>query len=68
MQYDISKYSDVLELDKVLSLLSNEASLIESREELLKIKPSSNINKVKAMLKETNAAFTLIAHFSARLL
>ena len=65
MQYDFSKYSDVLELDKVLSLLSNEASLVESREELLKIKPSSNINKVKAMLNETNAAFSLIAHFSA---
>ncbi len=63
--YDISKYSKTLELDKILSFLSNEATMDEASESALKITPSNDVCEVKKLLKETEDAYLLTAKFSA---
>ena len=65
MNYIMEKHSKSLELDKVLALLSNEAFLKSSKEELLNISPQTNIKKIENALKETEAAFYLLARFKA---
>ncbi len=48
-----------LELDKILTLLSQEASSFEAAEKARNLEPSSDIVYVKKQLKETDAAYTL---------
>ena len=65
MKYNIQKHSKTLELYRILELLANEASLQTSKEEALKIIPCTDLNSVKSLLDETDAAFTLSARFAA---
>ena len=52
-----------LELDKVLALLSEQAYCDVCKEEILKIKPSFDIDKVKSEIARTGDAFTLSSKF-----
>lgn len=63
--YDISKYSKTLELDKILSLLANEATLSEAAELALSIVPSNNFEEVKKLLQQTEDAYILTAKYTA---
>ncbi len=65
MKYNIKKHAKTLELDAVLQKLSNEASSEDARQNALQIVPDTNINIVKRNLCETEAAYLLIAKYSA---
>lgn len=65
MGYDIKKYTKTLELDRILSLLKDEASLQRTKEAITDISPSFDFEEVKNLLSETEAAFLLMAKFSA---
>ena len=52
-----------LELDKVLALLSEQAYCDTCKEEILKIKPSFDIETVKSEITKTGDAFTLSSKF-----
>ncbi len=52
-----------LELDKVLGLLANQASMEETKERCLAVKPSYDFNEVTRLLKHTEDAYILIAKF-----
>ena len=63
--YDLSKYSKTLELDKILNLLSDEASMEDAKELASSLIPSNDIDTVKKLLKQTDDAYVLLARFSA---
>ena len=59
------KHIKTLELHRVLELLSEEATLFSTKEKILALKPSHNIDTVKRLLSETNEAYKLIFKFAA---
>ena len=63
MEYNILKHSKALELDKVLSLLAEKASMEETKALCKEIVPSFEIGEVKRLLKQTDDAYLLIAKF-----
>lgn len=63
--YDINRYSKNLELDKILAMLSDEATTAEAKEAALSLVPSSDYETVKILLKQTDEAYKLTAKFSA---
>lgn len=65
MKYDILKHINSLELEKVLSLLSNHASMKDTKEKCHGLLPSFSANKVGELLKQTDDAYKLIAKFGA---
>ncbi len=54
-----------LELDKILQLLSNEATLEDAKLQALKIEPETDINAVKRHLGETNDAYSFMSKYQA---
>ncbi|MDO4608390.1 MAG: endonuclease MutS2 [Clostridia bacterium] len=65
MKYDIKKHAKTLELNTVLQMLSNETASDDARKNALEIIPDTQINTVKNNLAQTEAAYLLIAKFSA---
>ena len=65
MGYNIEKSVKTLELDKILQLLSDEASLTDAKEQALLIRPQTELGLVKRDLDETNDAYTFMARYSA---
>lgn len=65
MSAEMNKYYKNLELDKILSLLSEKTSCEASKFQAKSIVPSSNIEVVNALLKETSDAHMLIARFKS---
>lgn len=63
--YELSKYSKILELDKILNLLSDEASMDDAKLLSVSLTASNDFNTVKKMLKQTDDAYVLMARFSA---
>ena len=63
--YNINKTAKILELDKILQLLSNEATLEDSKERSLKITPLTDIGEVSRELNATNDAYSLLAKYQA---
>lgn len=57
------KYYKMLELDKILSLLADETSSEEARQNALAIRPLSGMFEVQQLLNETNDAHMLIGRF-----
>ena len=51
-----NRHYRALELDKVLQLLSREASCSESQERILSMEPSTGLYEVKLLLQETDDA------------
>ena len=62
---DLKRSIKALELDKVLGLLSKQASLRDTKELALNILPSFSANEVERLLKKTGDAYSLIARFGA---
>ena len=65
MQYNIEKYSKILELDKVLSMLASEATLSDSADMCRGIVPSFNYFEVEHMQNCTVAAYELMGKYAA---
>ncbi len=61
----LKKAIKTLELDKILQLLSNEATLEDSKEQSLKIKPDTDINEVRRQLNATNDAYSFMLKYQA---
>ena len=53
MKYDISRYLKTLELDKILEMLSEQASLEDSHETARNLMPDTDLDSVKAKLQKT---------------
>ena len=65
MQYSIERYVKTLELDKILELLCNEASLSDAKEKAKNIIPDTEISAVERNLRETEEAYTFMARYKA---
>lgn len=65
MEYNIERYLKVLELDKILNLLQQEASLEDSKLEALKIIPNTDIDEVKMCLQKTEDAYIFMSKYTA---
>lgn len=63
--YSVEHQIKTLELDKVLTLLSNEAVSDDGKSSILSLKPQSDINDVRKLLDETDTAYRLLAKFSS---
>lgn len=59
------RYLKTLELDKILELLSNEASMEDSRAKALEIVPETDFEKVKVILQNTEDAYVFMAKYQA---
>jgi len=58
-----NRHIKALELDKVLVQLSELASIKDSKEMALELKPASVLYDAEALVNQTNAAYTLLAKF-----
>ena len=65
MAYKIEKHLKTLELDRVLEMLSNEATLPEAKSQALNIKPETTLNNVKELIKQTEEAYLLISGYTS---
>ncbi len=63
--YNSEKYLNLLELNSVLNLLSNEATIASAKERALKLRPFSSLEEVNLELKKTEDAFLLTAKFAS---
>lgn len=54
-----------IELDKILTMLADETSSEDAREQAMEIKPKHTIAEVQFLLEETDAAYVLTAKFGA---
>lgn len=61
----MDKNYEALELDKILQMLSEEASCDDARELALEIKPTSDFVSVCTLLNQTEDACSLLARFGA---
>lgn len=62
---DLKRSIKALEFDKVLGLLSRQASLTDTKDIAVNILPSFSVNEVEKELKKTGDAYSLIARFGA---
>ena len=62
---NIERYMSVLELDKMLKMLADEASLKDTSEIAVNIKPSNEIETVRHLLQQTSDAHMLISRFGS---
>ena len=61
----MNKHFKALELDKVLSMLSEETTCEDARYEAEHLTPQTNISLARVLLKQTDDAFMLMAKFGA---
>lgn len=61
----MNKNFRALELDKILVMLSNEATCKDAADEALKIEPAATLKEAKRLLKDTDEAYVLVARFGA---
>ncbi len=57
------RHINALELDKVLSRLSELASIADSKELAVELKPAETLYDAQALINQTNAAYVLLAKF-----
>ncbi len=60
-----NRYYKNLELDKILELLSKEATIEDSRTLALSLKPEYTLDNVKGLLQETEEAYVFTAKYAA---
>lgn len=65
MNYTIERYVKTLELDKILELLANEATLSDAKVEAKAIIPSGEVDIVNKNLKETEEAYLFMMKYQA---
>ncbi len=63
--YNIERYAKTLELDKILDMLSHEASIADSAEMAKKLIPATEIDVVKENLKQTEDAYIFMSRYTA---
>lgn len=63
--YKIEKYLKTLELDKILELLSLEATILDAKEEAKAILPLTDISSVEKELQKTSDAYSFLSRYSA---
>ena len=61
----MNRHYKTLELDKILHLLAEETSIEEAGELALNVEPQVTLDKVEALLTQTEDAHTLIGRFGA---
>lgn len=61
----MNKHYLALELDKILNMLSEQATCDDAKEMAVKIEPVRNIGEVSLLLQQTEDAFQLLARFGA---
>ena len=61
----VKKVAKTLELDKILELLSNEATVLDAKERALSLLPDNNFEGVKTELAKTEAAYIFMSRYSA---
>lgn len=64
MSYNIERYLKTLELDKILELLSKETTLADAAQLSKELLPIPEIESVKKLLQETDAAYTFMSGYS----
>ncbi len=62
---EINKHAKSLELDKILKMLADKTACEDAAELAKNIKPSSDLNSVKELLKETKDAYDLMGRFGS---
>ncbi len=65
MGYNIARYLKTLELDKILELLANETTLADATQLSKEIHPALEIEAVKKLLAETEAAYNFMSGYTA---
>lgn len=65
MSYNIKKCIKTLELDKILELLSGEATMADAKKEAKAILPSTDIAEVSLELKKTEDAYVFMSRYQA---
>ncbi len=65
MNYNIERYLKTLELDKILELLANETTILDSAEMARKILPETELSAVQTKLNETNDAYIFMSRYTA---
>ncbi len=63
--YNIERYVKTLELDKILDMLSHEASIFDSAEMAKKLIPDTDIEIVKTNLRQTEDAYIFMSRYTA---
>ena len=63
--YECEKYYELLELNSVLSKLSDEASLETTKEAALLLRPFDSFSAIEAELNKTDEAFVLSAKYAS---
>ena len=59
------KHLEILELPKILQLLSSQCSIADAKEQALEICPEESLPLASALLHQTEAAYTLLARFGS---
>lgn len=65
MSYNIERYLKTLELDKILELLSNEASVEDAKQRALSVVPDTDFDLVSENLKKTDAAYSFLLKYTS---
>lgn len=65
MDYKIERYLKTLELDKILNMLAEEATLSDAAEAARALIPQTYINEVSKALKNTGDAYNFMSRYSA---
>ena len=61
----MNKHHKTLELDKILEMLANKASVEESQDLIRSITPSFNLDEVSLLIQKTDDAYKLISGFKS---
>ena len=61
----MNKHHKTLELDKILEMLANKASVEESEDLIRAITPSFNLDEVALLTQKTDDAYKLISAFKS---
>lgn len=64
MSYSIERYVKTLELDKILELLANEATLDDAKQLARDIVPKTDVGEVQKSLKETEDAYIFMSKYT----
>lgn len=65
MEYKIERYLKTLELDKILNMLAEEATLSDAADAAKLLIPQTDINAVATSLKNTGDAYDFMSRYSA---
>lgn len=65
MSYSIERYVKTIELDKILELLSGEATIADAKEQARSLMPVTELKEVEKALKNTEDAYIFMSRYTA---